>query len=90
MRKAGEEETEEGRLRKTVRYFKALERAENKKEPDKAQEVVDVTEVEVNEEEEEWMTEEESRQVEEGGDLDPLHVRQGGRNELHDEDAGDV
>ena len=32
-RKAGEEETEESRLRKTVRYLKALERAENN-EPD--------------------------------------------------------
>ena len=53
-----------------MRYLKALERAENKKEPDKAQEVVEVTEVEVeveaNEEEEEWMTEEEQQQVDEG------------------------
>ena len=52
-RKAGEGETEESRLRKTVRYLKALARAESTKEPDKAQEVVDVTEVEVNEDEEE-------------------------------------
>ena len=47
-----------------MRYLKALKRAENKKEPDKAQEVVEVTEVEVNEEEE-WMTEEETQQVDE-------------------------
>ena len=54
-------------------------RAENKTELDKAQEVVEVTEVEVNEEEE-WTTEEEPRQVDEGGDLDSEH----------DQDAGDV
>ena len=37
-------------------------------------------------------TEEEPRQVDEGGDLDPEQVRPGpgGRNELHDQDAGDV
>ena len=34
-----EEETEGSRLRKTVRYLKALDRAENKKKLDKAQEV---------------------------------------------------
>ena len=36
----------------------------------------------MNEEEEEWMTEEESRQVEEGCDLDPEHVRQGREEEI--------
>ena len=46
-RKAAEEE-EERRLRKTVRYLKAVNRAENKKESDKAQEVVEVTEEEMN------------------------------------------
>ena len=48
-----------------MRFLKALERAENKKEPDKVQEVVEVTEVEANEEEE-WMTEEEPQQVDGG------------------------
>ena len=47
-RKAAEEEEEERRLRKTVRYLKAVNRAENKKESDKAQEVVEVTEEEMN------------------------------------------
>ena len=37
-------------------------------------------EVEVNEEEEEWMTEEEPRQGDEGDDLDPEQVRQGGQD----------
>ena len=48
-RKAGEE-NEESRLRKTVRYLKELDRMENKKEMGKAQEVVEVAEVEVKEE----------------------------------------
>ena len=74
-RKAGEE-SEESRLRKTVRYLKELDKMENKKGSAKSLEVVEVAEVGVNEEEEEWMTEEESRQVEEGGDLDPEQVRQ--------------
>ena len=60
MRKAGEE-SEESRLRNTVRYLKELDKMENKKESGKVQEVMDVAEVEVHEEEEEWMTEEESR-----------------------------
>ena len=68
-RKAGEE-SEESRLSKTVRYLKELDKMENKKGSAKSLEVVEVAEVGVNEEEEEWMTEEESRQVEEGGDLD--------------------
>ena len=80
-RKAGEE-SEESRLRKTVRYLKELDKMENKKESGKSQEVVEVAEVEVNVEEEEWMTEEESRQVEEGGDLDPEQVRQGREEEI--------
>ena len=46
-RKAGEE-SEESRLRKTVRYLKELDQMENKKESGKAQEVVEVAEVEVN------------------------------------------
>ena len=90
-RKAGEE-SEESRLRKTVRYLKELDKMENKKESGKTQEVVEVAEVEVNEEEEEWMTEEEPRQGDEGGDLDPEKVRQGrgGRNELHGQNVEDV
>ena len=56
--KAGEE-SEESRLRKTVRYLKELDKKENKKASSKAQEVVEVVKVEVNEEEEEWMTERE-------------------------------
>ena len=51
---------------------------ENKTESSKTQEIVEVAEVEVNEEEEEWMTEEEPRQSDQGGDLDPeLFVRVG-------------
>ena len=42
-----------------------------------------MAEVEANEEEEEWMTEEESRQVEDGGDLDPEQVRQGREEEMN-------
>ena len=57
-RKAAEEE-KESMLRKTVRCLKALDRA------DKAQEVVEVTKVEVTEEEEQWMTEEEEEEEEE-------------------------
>ena len=52
-----------------------------------------MTEIEVNEEEEEeWTTEEEPRQVDEGGELDPEQVRQGREEEmeLHDQDAGNV
>ena len=75
-RKAGDE-SEESRLRKTVRYLKELDKMENKKESGKVQEVVEVAEVEVNEEEEEWMTEEESRRGDEGCDVDPEQVRQG-------------
>ena len=63
-RKAGEE-SEESRLRKTVRYLKELDKVENNKESGKTQEVVEVAEFEVNEEEEEWMTEEEPRQGDE-------------------------
>ena len=81
-RKAGEE-SEESRLRQTVRYLKELDKMENKKESGKVQEVVEVAEVEVNEEEEEWMTEEESRPGDEGGDLDPKQVRQGWEEELN-------
>ena len=51
-RKAGEE-SEESRLRKTVRYLKELDKMENKKESGKTQEHVQVAEVVVNEEEEE-------------------------------------
>ena len=61
-RKAGEE-GEESRLRKTVRYLKELDKMENTRRGQ--------AEVEVNEEEEEWMTEEESRPGDEGGDLGP-------------------
>ena len=53
QRKA-EEESEESRLRKTLRYLKELDKMENEKESGKVQGVVDVAEVEVNEEEEEW------------------------------------
>ena len=42
-----------------------------------------MAEVEVNEEEEEWMTEEESRRGDEGDDLDPKQVRQGWEEELN-------
>ena len=66
-----------------MRYLKALDRAENKKELDKAQDVVEVTDLEVNEEEEEWTTEEEPRQVDEGGDQDPEQVRQGREEEMN-------
>ena len=78
-RKAGEEE-EESRLWKTVRCLKELE---NKKQPNKMQEGVEVTKVEVNEEEEEeeWMTKEESRNVED--DLDLEHVRRGREEEMN-------
>ena len=54
---------------------------ENKKVSRKTQEVVEVAEVEVNEEEEEWMTEEEPRQGDEGGDMNREQVRQGRREE---------
>ena len=37
----------------------------------------------MNEEEEEWMTEEESRQVNEGSDLDPEQVCQGREEEMN-------
>ena len=82
-RKAGED-SEESRLRKTVRCLQELDKIENKKESGKVQEVVVVAEVEVNEEEEEeWMTEEESRRGDEGGDLDPEQVRQGLQEEMN-------
>ena len=57
---------------------------ENKKGSGKTQEVVEVAEVEVNEEEEEWMTGEEPQQVDQGGDLDPEQVRQGREEEMND------
>ena len=89
-RKAGAE-SEESRLRKTVRYLKELDKMENKKESGKVQEVVDVAEVEVNEEGEEEVREEESRQGDDGGDLDRTSSsRSGGRDELHDQDVEDV
>ena len=72
-RKAGAE-SEESRLRKTVRYLKELDKMENKKGSGKTQEVVEVAELEVNEEEEEGVREEESRQGDDGGDLDPEQV----------------
>ena len=81
-RKAGEE-SEESRLRKTLRSLKELDNKENKKESGKTQEIVEVAEVEVNEEEEDWMTEEEPRQGDEGGDLDPVQVRQGREEEMN-------
>ena len=89
-RKAGEE-SKERRLRKTVRYLKELNKMENMKESGESQEVVEVAEVEVNEEEE-WMTEEELRQGDEGGDLGPEQVRQrsGGRNQRHGQNLEDV
>ena len=65
------EESGKSRLRKTVRNLKELDKMENMKESGKVQEVVEVAEVEVNEGEEEWMTEEESRRGDEGGELDP-------------------
>ena len=80
-RKAAEE-SEESRLRKTVRYLKELDKMENK-ESGKTQEVVEVAEVEVNEEEEEWTTEEEPQRGDEGGDLDPEQVRQGREEEMN-------
>ena len=90
-RKAAEE-SEESRLRKTVRYLKELDKMENKEESGKTQEVVEVAEVEVNEEEEEWTTEEESRRGDEGGDLDPEQVLQGREEDMkvHDQDVEDV
>ena len=81
-RKAGEE-SEESKLRKTVRYLKELDKMDNKKESGKTQEVEEVAEVEVNEEEEEWTTEEEPQRGDEGGDLDPEQVRQGREEEMN-------
>ena len=81
LSKAGEE-SEESRLRKTVRYLKELSNMENK-ESGKTQKVVEVAEGDVNEEEEEWMTEEEPRQGYEGGDLDPEQVRQSREEEMN-------
>ena len=81
-RKAGEE-SEESRLRKTVRYLKELDKIENKKESGKVQVVVEVAEVEVNAEEEEWMAEEEPRQGDEGSELDPEQVRQDREEEMN-------
>ena len=69
-------------MRRTVRYLKELHRLESKKELGKVQEVVEVTEVEVNEKEEEWMNEAEPRRVEEEGDLDPEQVLQGREEEM--------
>ena len=63
--------------------MKELDKMENMKESGKVQEVVEVAEVEVNEEEEEWMTEEESRRGDEGGELDPEHVRQGREEDMN-------
>ena len=56
---------------------------ENKKGLGKTQEVVEVAEVEVNEGEEEWMTEEGPRQGDEGGDLVQEQVRQGREEEMN-------
>ena len=42
-----------------------------------------MAEVEVNEEEEEWMKKEEPRQGDEGGDLDQKQVRQGREEEMN-------
>ena len=42
-----------------------------------------MAEVEVNEEEEEWMAEEEPRQGDEGGDLGPAQVRQGREEDMN-------
>ena len=56
---------------------------ENKKGAGNTQEVVEVAEVEVNEEEEEWMTEEEPRRCDEGGDLHPEQVRQCREEEMN-------
>ena len=81
-RKAGEE-SEESRLRKTVRYLKELDKMENKKVSGKVQEVVEVAEVEVNEEVEEWMAAEEPRRGDEGGALDPEQVRHGREEEMN-------
>ena len=44
--------------------------------------MVEVAVVEVNEEEVEWTTEGETQCQEEGGDLDPEQVRQGGEEEI--------
>ena len=70
----------ETRGRPQKRARRAGDKMENKKESGKTQEIVEVGEVEVNEEEEEWMTEEEPRQGDEGDDLDPEQVRQGGQD----------
>ena len=73
-----------------MRYLKELERIENKNEPNKTQEVVEKTEVEVNEEEEEWMRK--NRDTPKKGTTSTRNkfVRVGRKNELHDPDAGDV
>ena len=81
-RKAGEE-SEESMLRKTVRYLKELDKMENKKESGQVQGVMEVAEVKMNEEEEEWMTEEESRRGDEGDDLDAEQVRQSREEEMN-------
>ena len=78
-RKAGEESAGLERLR----YLKELDKMENKEESGKTQEVVEVAEVEVNEEEEEWTTEEEPQRGDELGDLDPEQVRQGREEEMN-------
>ena len=75
------EESEESRLRKTE-ILEGIGQDGNKKGAGNTQKVVEVAEVDVNEEEEEWMTEEEPRQGDEGGDLDPEQVRQGREEEM--------
>ena len=76
------EEEEESMLRNAVKCLKTLERAQAKKESEETQKVVEMAVVAVNEEEVEWTTEGETQCQEEGGDLDPEQVRQGGEEEI--------
>ena len=52
-----------------------------KKESGETLKVVDLAEVEENQEEVEWRTEGETQSEEEGGDLDPEQVQQGGEGD---------
>ena len=76
------EEEEESMLRKTVQYKMALERAEAMKESEETQEVVELAEMEVNEEEVEWRAEGQTQFEADGGDLNPVQVRQGREEEM--------
>ena len=81
-RKAGEE-SKESRLKKDSQELEGIRQDGEQEGVRESTGVVEVAEVEVNEEEEEWMTEEESRRDDERGDLDPEQVRQGREEEMN-------